>query len=117
MIGLLEEFQRPIPTDAVRVILNDRGRAVTAEHLGRLAAYEREMWLRTLSPPALCSVIDADAVAIRPRWWALGDWRLQRRIMADDVRPIWFASLGERLCLDLADRKSPQRSEEHTSEL
>jgi hypothetical protein len=110
VIGLLEDLQSPIPTDAVRVILNDRGRAVTAEHLGRLAAYEREMWLRTLSPPTLCSAIDTNAAAIKPRWWALGDWRLQRRIMTDDVRPIWFAALGERLCLELADRKDPAGS-------
>lgn len=93
-----------MPTDAVRVILNDRGREVTAEHLGRLAAYEREMWLRALWPPTLCSAIDANAFAIKPRCWALGDWRLQRRIMSDDVRPIWFAALGERLCLQLAER-------------
>jgi hypothetical protein len=106
LITLLEDFQSPVPTDAVRVILNDRGREVTAEHLGRLAAYEREMWLRTLSPPTLCSAIDINAVAIKPRWWALGDWRLQRRIMTDDVRPIWFAALGERLCLQLADRRN-----------
>ena len=110
VIGLLKDFQSPIPTDAVRVILNDRGREVTAEHLGRLAAYEREMWLRTLSPPTLCSAIDTNAVAIKPRWWALGDWRLQRRIMTEDVRPIWFAALGERLCLALADRKDPAGS-------
>lgn len=106
VIALLEDLQSPIPTDAVRVILNDRGRAVTAEHLGRLAAYERGMWLRTLSPPTLCSSIDANAATIKPRWWALGDWRLQRRIMTDDVRPIWFAALGERLCLELANRSS-----------
>jgi hypothetical protein len=110
VIDLLEDFQSPIPTDAVRVILNDRGRDVTAEHLGRLAAYEREMWLRTLSPPTLCSAIDANAIAIKPRWWALGDWRLQRRIMTDDVRPIWFAALGERLCLQLADRENTHGS-------
>ena len=110
VIGLLEDFQSPIPTDAVRVILNDRGREVTAEHLGRLAAYEREMWLRALSPPTLCSAIDTNAVAVKPRWWVLADWRLQRRIMTDDVRPIWFAALGERLCLALADRKDPAGS-------
>jgi hypothetical protein len=110
VIGLLEDLQSPIPTDAVRVILNDRGRAVTAEQLGRLAAYEREMWLRTLSPPTLCSAIDPNAATVKPRWWALGHWRLQRRIMTDDVRPIWFAALGERLCLELADRNSAQVS-------
>lgn len=110
VIAMLEDLQSPIPTDAVRVILNDRGREVTAEHLGRLAAYERKMWLRTLSPPTLCSVIDTCAVAVKPRWWALGDWRLQRRIMTDDARPIWFAALGEILCAQLAERNAPAGS-------
>jgi hypothetical protein len=105
VVQVLEEFQCPVPTDGVRVILVDRGRLVTAEHLGRLAAYERHDWLRTLLPPRLCSAIDRDASALRPRWWALGDWRLQRRIMTDDVRPIWFATIGERLCLELAERQ------------
>jgi hypothetical protein len=110
VVGILEEFQCPVPTDAMRVILNDRGRRARAEHLGRLAAYEREDFLRTRMPPRLCSVIDRDARAVRPRGWALGEWRLQRRIITEDVRPIWFATLAVRLCLDLADRREPPGS-------
>jgi hypothetical protein len=104
VVRVLGEFQCPAPTSAVRIILNDRGREVRAEHLGRVAAYERDDFLRTRMPPRLCSVIDPDARAVRPRWWALGEWRLQRRIMTEDVRPIWFAMLAVHLCLDLANR-------------
>ena len=104
VVAVLNEFQSPVPTDAMRVIVNDRGRNVTAEHLGRLAAYERQDYLRTFMPPRLCSVVDKDANAITPRWWALADWRLQRRIMTDDIKPIWFASLATILCRELADR-------------
>lgn len=104
VVEVLAAFQCPISTDAMRVVLSDGGRRVTAEHLGRLAAYERQDRLRTLMPPRLCSVIGVDAHAVRPRWWALGDWRLQRRIMTEDVRPIWFATLAVGLCSRLADR-------------
>lgn len=110
VVEVLRAFQSPVPTDAMRVILIDRGREVTAEQLGSLAAYERQDWLRTLMPPRLCSVIDADANPIRPRWWALGDWRLERRIMTDDVRPIWFARLAVALCRELAERDEPRGS-------
>jgi hypothetical protein len=110
VVGVLGEFECPVPTDAVRVILTDRGREVRAEHLGRLAAYERDDFLRTWLPPRLCAVIDADARAVRPRWWALGEWRLQRRIMTEDVRAIWFATMAVRLCYDLADRIEPPDS-------
>ncbi len=101
---LLDDFQCPVATTAMRIILNDRGRAVTAEQLSRLAAYQREDFLRTRVPPQLCSTLDPDGPATNPRWWARGDWRLQRRILTDDVKPIWVATLAERLCMDLAER-------------
>jgi hypothetical protein len=110
VVGVLDDVQCPVPTDAMRVILVDGGRAATAEHLARVAAYEREDWLRSRMPPRLCSVIDAQAVAVKPRWWARGDWRLERRIMTEDVKPIWFARMAERLCLELADRIQPPGS-------
>jgi len=104
VIDLLDEFQCPMFTSAVRLILNDRGRAVTAEQLSRLAAYQREDFLRTRVPPELCSAIQPDGKPTKPRWWARGDWRLERRILTEDVKPIWIATLAERLSLDLADR-------------
>jgi hypothetical protein len=105
-VDLLDEFNVPIPTPAVRILLNDRGREVTAEHLSRLAAYERQDFLRTRLPPRLCSAVDPDANLISPRWWARGDWRLQRRILTPDAKPIWLAVLTARLCHALSARDS-----------
>jgi hypothetical protein len=83
---------------------------VTAEQLSRLAGYEREDLRRTRLPPRLCSAIYPDTTAPIPRWWARGDWRLQRRILTEDVKPIWTATLAERLCLDVAHRADPPDS-------
>jgi hypothetical protein len=104
VIEVLDDLECPVATTAIRIILNDRGRIVTAEQLGRLAAYQREDFLRTRIPPALCWAIDPNGIAVNPRWWALGDWRLQRRILTEDVKPVWLAHLADRLCLDLAKR-------------
>jgi hypothetical protein len=104
VIEILDDFQCPVSTTAMRIVLNDRGRPVTAEQLGRLAAYQREDFLRTRYPPELCWALTPDGTATKPRWWARGQWRLQRRILSDDARPIWLAILAERLCMDLADR-------------
>src|SRR5215217_6335545 len=86
---LLDDYSVPLPTHAVRILLNDREHRVTAEHLSRLAAYEREDFLRTRMPPRLCSVVDTHANLVKPRWWARGEWRLQRRILTEDAKPIW----------------------------
>src|ERR671930_575608 len=95
VVELLDGFESPLPTHAVRILLTDQGRAVTAEHLARVAAYERDDFLRTRMPPRLCSVIDADALLVSPRWWAIGSWRLQRRILTQDARTLWIAMLAE----------------------
>jgi hypothetical protein len=107
IVELLDVFATPVPTHAVRVLLADRGRTVSAEHLGRVAAYEREDFLRTRMPPRLCSAIDADGRLVKPRWWANGDWRLQRRILTEDAKPLWLAMLAERICWDLGQREQP----------
>ncbi|MDE3075034.1 MAG: hypothetical protein KGJ86_06355 [Chloroflexota bacterium] len=104
VIELLDDFQRPISTSAVRIILNARGRPVTAEQLSRLAAYQREDFQRTRMPPPLCWALDPDGSAAVPRWWARGDWRLMRRIRTEDVTPIWFATLAVRLCRDIGNQ-------------
>jgi hypothetical protein len=104
---LLDELQCPISTQAVRIILNDRGRAVTAEQLSRLAAYQREDFSRTRMPPPLSWALNLDGSAAVPRWWAQGDWRLLRRLKTKDVTPIWFATLATKLCIDLAERIDP----------
>jgi hypothetical protein len=104
-------MQHPVPTAAVRLILLDSGRAVTAEQLGRLAAYERHDYARTRMPPRLCSAIDSNGVALNPRWWARGDWRLERRIITPDAVPGALAVLAVHLCRHHADagsRTSPE---------
>ncbi len=56
-------------------------------------------------PPELCWTLTPDGVAVTPRWWARGQWRLMRRIQTDDVMPIWYATLATRLCHDLANQR------------
>ena len=94
VIELLDDYQCPISTQAVRVILTARGRPVPAERLSRLAAYQREDFERTKMPPELCWTLTPDAVAVTPRWWARGQWRLMRRIQTNDVMPIWYVMLA-----------------------
>lgn len=103
VIEVLDDVQCSVSTTAMRIVLNERGRTVTAEQLGRLAAYRREDFLRTRYPPELCWALTPDGAATNPRWWARGQWRLQRRILTDDARQIWLAILAERLCMDQAE--------------
>lgn len=105
VIELLDDYQCPIPTQAVRVILTARGRPVPAERLGRLAAYQRQDFERTRMAPELCWTVMPDGAAVTPRWWARGHWRLLRRIHTDDVVPIWYATLATHLCHDLANQR------------
>jgi hypothetical protein len=105
VIELLDDYQYPLSTQAVRVILTARGRPVPAERLSRLAAYQREDFERTRMPPELCWALKTDGSAVIPRWWARGSWRLMRRIQTNDAMPIWYATLATRLCRDLADQR------------
>ena len=102
--SILDELQCPVATPAMRVILTDRGRDTKAEQLGRLAAYQREDFQRTHTPPPLCWTIEPDGTATTPRWWARSDWRLGRRIRTEDASKIWLAHLAVRLTTDLAER-------------
>jgi hypothetical protein len=104
---LVEAFGVPLPTAAVRVLLADRGRPVTAEHLARVAAGERAEHLRTGLAPRLAQAIAPGGTAVRPRWWAAGTWRLHRRILTDDALPLWRARLAEHVCSDLIARRRP----------
>ena len=105
------KIQHPVPTAAVRLILLDSGRPVTAEQLGRLAAYERHDYERTWMPPRLCSAVDSNGVALNPRWWARGDWRLERRILTPDAIPGALAVLAVHLCRYHADAGRPTSPE------
>lgn len=100
---VLREMQCPVSTTAIRIILNDRGRPTTAEHLGRLAAYQRQDFDRTHVPPPLCWSIEPDGAATVPRCWAMADWRLGRRIHTRDAAPVWLEHLAVWLTADLAD--------------
>ena len=104
VVDLVDDVQCPVPTTAVRMILTDQGRQVSAEQLGALAAYERQDYARTRIPPRLCSVIDQNATALKPRWWVRGDWRLERRIMTAESKPIAMTAIAVHLCRHLADR-------------
>ncbi len=104
VVELVDAIQLPVPTTAVRMILTDRGRPVTAEQLGTLAAYERQDYARTRIPPRLCGAIDTQANALSPRWWARGDWRLERRIITAEAHPIAMTAVAVHLCQHLADR-------------
>jgi hypothetical protein len=108
---LVEAFGVPVPTAAVRVLLADRGRPTTAEHLARVAASERAEFLRTAQSPRLCSAIAPDGALVTPRWWATGTWRPLRRILTDDALPLWRGKLAERVCSDLIARRRPPSPE------
>lgn len=104
---LLTAYGVPLPTAAVRVLLADRERPTTAEHLARVAAGERAEFLRTRTVPRLCSAIAPDGTLVAPRWWAAGEWRLARRILTGDARPLWQGRFVEQVCSDLLGRRRP----------
>lgn len=108
---LVETFGVPLPTAAVRVLLADRGRPTSAEHLARVAAGERAEFLRTRQAPRLCAAIAPDGARISPRWWAAGDWRPLRRIRTADAEPLWHGKLAEGICADLIGRRRPASPE------
>ncbi|HET6507706.1 MAG TPA: hypothetical protein VFG42_13025 [Baekduia sp.] len=108
---LVAEFGVPLPTAAVRVLLADRDRPTTAEHLARVAASERAEHLRTRVAPRLCCAIAPDGALVAPRWWASGEWRLPRRILTEDALPLWRAKLAEQVCSDLIARRRPASGE------
>jgi hypothetical protein len=106
--SILSDAQIPLPNEVVRVLAIERTeRPVSAEQLARVAAYEREAFLRTRMPPLLCSVIDSGAIALRPRVWALGDWRLARRIATPDVQQLWQGGLTLQLLDEILHRFPP----------
>jgi hypothetical protein len=104
---LVDAYGVPLPTAAVRVLLADRDRPTTAEHLARVAASERAEFLRTMQPPRLCSAIAPDGALVTPRWWASGAWSPASRILTDDALPLWRGRLAEGVCSELIARRRP----------
>lgn len=93
--SILDDAQVPLPNEVMRALATERlERTISSEQLARVIAYEREDFLRTRMPPLLCSVIDRRAVALRPRVWALGEWRLARRVATPDTEARWQGSLA-----------------------
>jgi hypothetical protein len=75
-----------------------RQKPVNAEALSRMAAAQRESFLRSRLPPRLCDAIHKDARPLRPRVWASGHWRLARRIATPDALDGWSVGLALGLC-------------------
>lgn len=96
---LLDAAQVPLPSATVRALASVlRGEEVPPERLGRLAAGERDRYLRTSGPPRLCAAVDARGVALVPRVWARGTWRTARRIRTDDVATDWLTGAAAFVC-------------------
>jgi hypothetical protein len=109
--ALVAAFGVPLETHAVRVLLADRGRPTTAEHLGRVAAGERAESVRTRLPPRLAVAIRPDGAPVVPRWWAGGGWPLRRRILTEDAVALWRGRLVEGICSELIARRRPASAE------
>lgn len=102
VISVLEDFQVPVPTGWMREICTARrGAPVTAEALSRLAAAQRDEFVRRQLPPRLCHAIDEHARAPVPRIWALGSWRLARRIRTPDALGMWRNAVAFGLCQEM----------------
>ncbi|HZE04935.1 MAG TPA: hypothetical protein VE127_06915 [Solirubrobacteraceae bacterium] len=109
--SILDDAQIPLPNEVMRTLATGRlERTISSEQLARVIAYERENFLRTRMPPLLCSVIDRSAVALRPRVWARGEWRLARRIATPDTEARWQGGLALML-LDQVLLRFPPASE------
>src|SRR4051794_35274407 len=92
LAALLDRAQVPLPGRTLRAMAAAvRGQSIDAGRLTRIAAFERERFVRNSNPPRLCVAIDEHGVELRPRVWARGQWRLARRIATDDVRVAWDA--------------------------
>jgi len=97
---ILDSVGVPIPAGTMRALAAAAlpERQVTAEALGRVAAYAEESFLRTREAPRFAWVIDPDGVAPKPRIWARGTWRLARRIRTEEAVGMWQAALAHHLC-------------------
>ncbi|MBS1675808.1 MAG: hypothetical protein JST08_00335 [Actinobacteria bacterium] len=109
--SVLQDFETPVPTGIVRVVASSRsGRKVTAESLSRLAAGQRDAFLRTRRPPLLCHSLGAGGEALTPRIWALADWRAGRRFVTPDSEEGWRALLALGL---LREVERPDAADDH----
>jgi hypothetical protein len=93
----LDAIAVPLPNATLRAIAGTalRNRDVTAQGLGRVAAYEQESFRRRRGVvPRFSWVLNVDGVAATPRIWARGGWRLSRRILTEDAVGNWTVTLA-----------------------
>ena len=102
---ILDEYHVPVPTSVIRIVASERrGDVVTAEHLARIASYERATFFGRGLTPMLCDALDGHGHAFAPRIWVRGDWRLQRRLLTPDAIPGVKAALAAHLCDEMRAR-------------
>jgi hypothetical protein len=97
---ILDSVGVPIPAGAIRALAAAAlpERQVTAEALGRVAAYAEESFLRNQGALRFAWVIDPSGVAPKPRIWARGTWRVSRRIRTEEAVQMWQAVLAHHMC-------------------
>jgi len=107
--AILDAVQVPVPSGTLRALADValRDRDVTAQALGRVAAYEEESFLRQRNTPRFCWAVDKSGAALSPRIWARGSWRLERRILTEDAFQNWSVTLA----VFLTDKMA--KSDEH----
>lgn len=112
MALLLDRAQVPIPGRALQTLAAVvRDAPVPSPRLARIAAFERERYVRRPGAPRLCVALDENGLELRPRVWARGAWHLARRVRTRDVADIWDLRLAL-LALELSrDSSASQASE------
>lgn len=94
--AILDAVAVPVPAATLRALagVSLRDRAVSAQALGRVGAYEQESFLRRGGAPRFSWVLQPNGVAASPRIWARGSWRLSRRILSEDAVMGWSVVLA-----------------------
>jgi hypothetical protein len=95
--AILDAVAVPLPSATLRAIAaaSLRNREVTAQAVGRVAAYEEESFRRKRDgAPRFSWVLDAEGNAASPRIWARGTWRLSRRILTEDAVGNWAVTMA-----------------------
>jgi hypothetical protein len=111
--AILDALAVPVPTAALRAIASGAmaDRDITPQGIGRVAAYEEESFRRRRDGvPRFSWVLNASGVAVSPRIWARGGWRLSRRVLTEDAVGNWTVTLAIFLAEQMID--GPDRARE-----
>lgn len=108
--SILDTLLVPVPAAAMRALgaLGLPDREITAEALGRAAAYSEESFLRRRNTPRFAWVLHDDGTVVTPRYWALGSWRLSRRIWEPEAVAHWDVVLALHLAGRIAGEPGPE---------